>query len=75
MSLLFAQVLHPANPDTLGHQFWQQNCPNGRSAGLVSVVFDKRYSWTDICRFVIRFRYLNWALAGAVQQAWSCCMT
>lgn len=47
----FAQVLHPANPDTLGHQFWQQNCPNGRSAGLVSVVFDKRYAWADICRF------------------------
>ncbi|WP_114800695.1 PLP-dependent transferase [Moraxella canis] len=47
----FAQVLHPANPDTLGHHFWQQNCPTGLSAGLVSVVFDERYSWADVCRF------------------------
>ncbi len=47
-----AQVLHPATADNASHQFWRQNCPTAKSAGLVSVIMDKRYSWADVCRFV-----------------------
>lgn len=46
------QVLHPADPDAAGHRFWQENCPSAKSASLVSVIFDRQFTWVDICRFV-----------------------
>lgn len=47
---VFAQVLHPALPDSPGHSHWQALCaspqqPQGLAASLFSVVLDER--WTD----------------------------
>ena len=39
----FSQVLHPAHPESSGHQYWQTVCDNGLSAGLVSVIFKPEY--------------------------------
>lgn len=47
-----AQVLHPSLPTHAGHEHWQVVCQTGLSAGLVSVIFDEKYSWADVCRFV-----------------------
>lgn len=47
----FAQVLHPADPDSAGHVYWQEVCKDGHSAGLVSVIFDEKYPFTDIRKF------------------------
>jgi cysteine-S-conjugate beta-lyase len=47
----FVQVLHPAHPDSAGHQFWKEVCQDQLSAGLVSVIFDKKYKLTDIRNF------------------------
>jgi len=47
----FAQVLHPADPDAAGHQFWQEVCQTQKSAGLVSVIFNDHYDLTDIRKF------------------------
>ncbi len=47
----FAQVLHPAHPDSPGHCYWQQVCQDGLSAGLVSVIFKAEYDMAAIRRF------------------------
>lgn len=47
----FVQVLHPADGDSPGHEYWQQICKDGHSAGLVSVVFDPQYTLQDIRNF------------------------
>ena len=47
----FSQVLHPADANAPGHQYWQQVCKDGQSAGLVSVVFNADYDLSDIRRF------------------------
>ncbi|MER2807793.1 PLP-dependent transferase, partial [Escherichia coli] len=47
----FVQVLHPADPDSAGHQYWKEICKQGDSAGLVSVIFDSTYAMQDIRNF------------------------
>ena len=47
----FAQVLHPANPKSAGHTFWKEVCLSELSAGLISVIFDKKYNLQDIRNF------------------------
>lgn len=63
----FAQVLHPANEDNQGHQFWRETCSSGLSAGLVSVIFDKRYSWADVAGFcdALKLFKLGFSWGGA----------
>ncbi|WP_180191372.1 PLP-dependent transferase [Acinetobacter sp. YH01006] len=45
------QVLHPADPDCAGHQYWKDICSESHSAGLVSVIFDAKFSFKDIRHF------------------------
>ena len=47
----FVQVLHPADPDSAGHEFWKDICIEQYSAGLVSVIFNPQYDLADIRRF------------------------
>ncbi len=49
----FAQVLHPALPDSPGHGFWKSLCVNGigGAAGLFSVVFHPRYAQAQVDAF------------------------
>lgn len=47
----FAQVLHPSDETAPGHQYWQEICTNGQSAGLVSVIFKPDYDITAVRRF------------------------
>lgn len=47
----FAQVLHPALPDSPGHAHWQALCRNGAAAGLFSVVLDARYTGAQVDAF------------------------
>ncbi|MEG0487017.1 MAG: PLP-dependent transferase, partial [Acinetobacter sp.] len=47
----FAQVLHPADPDNISHDFWKQTCQTEQSAGLVSVIFKAEYDLAAIRRF------------------------
>lgn len=52
----FAQVLHPALSQSPGHLNWQKLCtnveyPNGRSAGIFSVVVDGRFSDAQVDAF------------------------
>lgn len=46
----FAQVLHPALPDSPGHAHWKALCKSGPggAAGLFSVIFHPRYSQQQI---------------------------
>lgn len=45
------QVLHPADPDSAGHEYWKEVCKQDHSAGLVSVIFDSKYQLQDIRNF------------------------
>ena len=45
-----ARVLHPALPDSPGHEHWQATC--SAAAGLFSVMVDARYSAAEVDRFV-----------------------
>lgn len=47
----FAQVLHPADPQSNGYQHWQEVCESGLSAGLVSVIFKAEYDLKAIRKF------------------------
>ena len=49
----FAQVLHPALPDSPGHGHWQAVCDNGigGAAGLFSVIFKPGYSQAQVDTF------------------------
>nr|WP_218948492.1 PLP-dependent transferase [Acinetobacter sp. YH16057] len=47
----FVQVLHPADEASAGHQYWKEICTEQHSAGLVSVVFNEKYSLQDVRRF------------------------
>lgn len=49
----FAQVLHPALPDSPGHANWRAVCQpeSGGAAGLFSVIFHSRYSQAQIDAF------------------------
>ena len=46
-----SQVLHPADPDNISYQYWQEICQEGHSAGLVSVILDSKYNLADARRF------------------------
>ena len=48
---IFAQVLHPADPDNISHTFWKETCQTKQSAGLVSVIFKPEYDMTAIRQF------------------------
>ena len=53
---VFAQVLHPALPSSPGHIHWQKLCvsqqyPDGRAAGIFSVVVDARFSTAQVDTF------------------------
>jgi len=61
-----ARVLHPALPDSPGHAAWQRDA---RAAGcLFSVVFDERFSQTQIDAFCdsLRMFKLGWSWAGPI---------
>lgn len=45
------QVLHPADPNSAGHLYWQAICQDGKAAGLVTAVFDPQYDHNAIRRF------------------------
>jgi cystathionine beta-lyase len=49
----FAQVLHPALPDSPGHAYWRALCNSGigAAAGLFSVIFDSRYKQAQVDAF------------------------
>jgi cystathionine beta-lyase len=49
----FAQVLHPALPDSPGHVNWRAlcHCGPGGAAGLLSVIFDDHYGQGQIDAF------------------------
>ena len=47
----FVQVLHPADTESAGHQYWKEICREEYSAGLVSVIFKPEYTLEDIRRF------------------------
>jgi cystathionine beta-lyase len=49
----FAQVLHPALPDSPGHQHWLNLCQAevGGAAGLFSVIFQPRFNQNQIDAF------------------------
>lgn len=49
----FAQVLHPALPDSPGHAHWRDLCQAGPggAAGLFSVIFQPRYAQQQIDAF------------------------
>lgn len=50
-----AQVLHPALPDSIGHDSWQQICTDqnavNRAAGIFSVVFQSCYAQAQVDQF------------------------
>lgn len=47
----FVQVLHPTDAHAAGHEYWQEICKDGQSAGLVSVIFKPEYTLEDIRTF------------------------
>ena len=47
----FSQVLHPADAESAGHQYWKAVCQTEQSAGLVSVIFKDHYNFADIRYF------------------------
>jgi len=47
----FVQVLHPADAESAGHQYWKEICKQEHSAGLISVIFKAEYTLEDIRRF------------------------
>lgn len=47
----FVQVLHPANEDSAGYEYWKEICTQGHSAGLVSVIFNPEFTLKDIRLF------------------------
>lgn len=64
-----AQVLHPALEGSPGHGHWKALCgAHGLAAGLFSVVFDARYSSTQIDRFCdsLRLFKLGYSWGGPV---------
>ena len=49
----FAQVLHPALPDSPGHAHWRSLCQNGMggAAGLLSVILQPSYTVAQVDAF------------------------
>lgn len=63
----FAQVLHPALPDSPGHASWRSLCHDG-AAGLFSVVVDERHGQDAVDGFCnsLRLFKLGFSWAGPV---------
>ena len=67
----FAQVLHPALPDSPGHSHWKSLCARdgeGAAACLFSVVIDARYSQQQVDAFCdnLRLFRLGYSWAGPI---------
>lgn len=66
----FAQVLHPALPDSPGHEHWESLCGTtlGCAAGLVSVVIDPRFSQDQCDAFcdALRLFKLGYSWGGPI---------
>ncbi len=60
------QVLHPALPGSPGHECWKKLCT--RAAGLFSVVFNERYSESQVHAFLdaLKLFKLGYSWAGPV---------
>ena len=67
----FAQVLHPADPDNISHDFWKQTCLTEQSAGLVSVIFKATYDLAAIRQFCdhLKLFKLGFSWGGPVSLA------
>jgi cystathionine beta-lyase len=69
----FAQVLHPALPDSPGHAQWQALCgaEEGRAAGLFSVIVDARYTQAQVDAFcdALRLFRLGYSWGGPMSLA------
>lgn len=63
----FAQVLHPALPDSPGHASWRSLC-HDRAAGLFSVIVDERFGQDAVDAFCnsLRLFKLGYSWAGPV---------
>jgi len=64
-----AQVLHPALPGSPGHEHWAALCSG--AAGLLSVVFDARYSAAQVDAFVdaLKLFRIGYSWGGPVSLA------
>lgn len=62
----FSRVLHPALPDSPGHEHWRDSC--SAAAGLFSVVFDARYGSAQVDAFVdaLQLFRIGYSWAGPV---------
>jgi cystathionine beta-lyase len=65
----FARVLHPAMPDSPGHEHWASHCR--AAAGLVTVEFDERYTGEQVDGFVDALRRfgIGWSWGGPMSLA------
>lgn len=65
----FSRVLHPALPGSPGHEHWRTHCR--AAAGLVSVVFGRRYTSAQVDAFVdgLRLFRIGWSWGGPVSLA------
>ncbi|MFN4267011.1 MAG: PLP-dependent transferase [Aquabacterium sp.] len=65
----FSAVLHPALPNSPGHAYWQETCV--AAGGLVSVVFDERYTSAQIDAFVdaLKLFKIGYSWGGPVSLA------
>ena len=64
-----AQVLHPALAGSPGHEHWQALCgADGMAAGLFSVVFDERFTGSQVDAFcdALRLFRLGYSWGGPV---------
>jgi cystathionine beta-lyase len=52
----FVQVLHPADENSPGHQYWKETCIDKQSAGLVSVIFKPEYDLESVRKFCDQLR-------------------
>jgi cystathionine beta-lyase len=62
-----AQLLHPAFAGSPGHEHWQRLC-GGKAAGLFSVVFDPKYSQSQVDAFcdALKLFKLGYSWGGPV---------
>jgi cystathionine beta-lyase len=65
----FVRVLHPALPGSPGHEHWRSMCR--AAAGLVSVVFDRRFTAAQVDAFVdaLQLFHIGWSWGGPISLA------
>jgi len=65
----FVRVLHPALPDSPGHEHWRTHCR--AAAGLVTVELDPRWSVAQADAFIdaLRLFRIGWSWGGPVSLA------